>query len=436
MALGGGSFITQNKVLPGAYINFVSAARASSTLSDRGIVALALELDWGPDEEIFTVTQEEFQNNSFKMFGYEYKHEKLKGLRDLFKNAKKAYLYKLNVGVKASNAYATAKYKGSRGNEIKIVIAANVDDPSKYDVSTYLGTSLVDMQIVSTAKELIGNTYVDFITTATLQVTAGTALTGGTNGDPVTGTEYQGFLDKIESYSFNALGCLSTTESIKNTFIAFTKRMRDEMGVKFQLVGHKCNSAEYEGVISVENVVLDNGAIGSELVYWTLGAEGACAVNKSCTNKKYDGEYIIDVNYKQGQLESAIKDGKLIFHKVGEEVRVLADINTFTTITDEKGEDFKSNQTIRVLDQIANDTAALFNNKYLGNIPNDKSGRISLWNDIVTINKELQKIRAIEEFNPDNIVVEQGNSKKSVVVGQGITSVNAMEQLYMTVVVQ
>jgi hypothetical protein len=436
MALGGGSFITQNKVLPGAYINFVSAARASSTLSDRGIVALALELDWGPDEEIFTVTQEEFQNNSFKMFGYEYKHEKLKGLRDLFKNAKKAYLYKLNVGVKASNAYATAKDKGSRGNEIKIVIAANVDDPSKYDVSTYLGTSLVDMQIVSTAKELIGNTYVDFITTATLQVTAGTALTGGTNGDPVTGTEYQGFLDKIESYSFNALGCLSTTESIKNTFIAFTKRMRDEMGVKFQLVGHKCNSAEYEGVISVENVVLDNGAIGSELVYWTLGAEGACAVNKSCTNKKYDGEYIIDVNYKQGQLESAIKDGKLIFHKVGEEVRVLADINTFTTITDEKGEDFKSNQTIRVLDQIANDTAALFNNKYLGNIPNDKSGRISLWNDIVTINKELQKIRAIEEFNPDNIVVEQGNSKKSVVVGQGITSVNAMEQLYMTVVVQ
>lgn len=436
MALGGGSFITQNKVLPGAYINFVSAARASSTLSDRGIVALALELDWGPDEEIFTVTQEEFQNNSFKMFGYEYKHEKLKGLRDLFKNAKKAYLYKLNGGVKASNAYATAKYKGSRGNEIKIVIAANVDDPSKYDVSTYLGTSLVDMQIVSTAKELIGNTFVDFITTATLQVNAGTALTGGTNGDPVTGTEYQGFLDKIESYSFNALGCLSTTESIKNTFIAFTKRMRDEMGVKFQLVGHKCNSAEYEGVISVENVVLDNGAIGSELVYWTLGAEGACAVNKSCTNKKYDGEYIIDVNYKQGQLESAIKDGKLIFHKVGEEVRVLADINTFTTITDEKGEDFKSNQTIRVLDQIANDTAALFNNKYLGNIPNDKSGRISLWNDIVTINKELQKIRAIEEFNPDNIVVEQGNSKKSVVVGQSITPINAMEQLYMTVVVQ
>ncbi|HBF6506491.1 TPA: phage tail protein, partial [Clostridioides difficile] len=47
MALGGGTFVTQNKVLPGSYINFVSATRATSSLSDRGIVAMPLELDWG-----------------------------------------------------------------------------------------------------------------------------------------------------------------------------------------------------------------------------------------------------------------------------------------------------------------------------------------------------------------------------------------------------
>lgn len=212
--------------------------------------------------------------------------------------------------------------------------------------------------------------------------------------------------------------------------------MRDKIGAKFQLVVHKCKGTDYEGVISVENEILDVGAIGSELVFWTLGAEGACSVNKTCTNMRYDGEYNVEVNYKQSKLEELIKAGNFIFHKVGDEVRVLTDINTFTTITDEKGEDFKSNQTIRVLDQIANDVADLYNNKYLGKIPNDKSGRVSLWNDIVTINKELQKIRAIEEFNPDDIVVEQGNSKKSVVVRQGITPINAMEQLYMTVVVE
>jgi hypothetical protein len=47
MALGGGTFLTQNKILPGAYINFISAARASATLSDRGIATMPLIMDWG-----------------------------------------------------------------------------------------------------------------------------------------------------------------------------------------------------------------------------------------------------------------------------------------------------------------------------------------------------------------------------------------------------
>ena len=46
MALGGGTFVTQNKELPGAYINFISAASASATLSERGIATMPLELDW------------------------------------------------------------------------------------------------------------------------------------------------------------------------------------------------------------------------------------------------------------------------------------------------------------------------------------------------------------------------------------------------------
>ena len=53
MALGGGTFTVQNKELPGAYINFVSAASASATLSERGIATMPLELDWGVCGEVF-----------------------------------------------------------------------------------------------------------------------------------------------------------------------------------------------------------------------------------------------------------------------------------------------------------------------------------------------------------------------------------------------
>lgn len=98
MALGGGTFLVQNKVLPGAYINFVSLAVASATLSDRGIATMPLELDWGITGNVFEVTNEDFQKNSLKIFGYDYTNEKLKGLRDLFRNIKTLYAYRLNGG--------------------------------------------------------------------------------------------------------------------------------------------------------------------------------------------------------------------------------------------------------------------------------------------------------------------------------------------------
>ena len=63
--LGGGTWLVQNKVLPGAYINFVSLQKANATLSDRGVVALPIELDWGTDDVLF-MTNDEFQTDSFK----------------------------------------------------------------------------------------------------------------------------------------------------------------------------------------------------------------------------------------------------------------------------------------------------------------------------------------------------------------------------------
>lgn len=435
MALGGGTFLVQNKALPGAYINFISAARASATLSDRGYAAMALELDWGVDGEIFTVENADFQTDSLKIFGYDYTSDKLKGLRDLFLNAKTLYAYRLNSGNKAANTFATAKYSGTRGNDIKIVISANVDQPTKFNVTTLLDATVVDMQTVSTAADLTENDFVVFKKDATLTATAATPLTGGTNAASVTGTEYQNFLDKIESFNFNTLGCLSLEETIKGLFVAFTKRLRDEMGIKFQTVLYN-KATDYEGVINLKNKVTDENTNEASLVYWLTGASAGCEVNQSIQNKLYDGEFAVDTSYKQSQLTTALKAGEFVFHKVGDEVRVLDDINSFTSVTVDKNEDFQSNQVIRVLDQIGNDIAVLFNKRYLGKVQNDDSGRIAFWNDIVSYNKQMEQIRAIENFVSDELKVEKGNDKKSVSVTNPVTPVCAMAKLYMTVIVQ
>ena len=431
MALGGGTFFTQNKVLPGTYINFISASRASATLSDRGYAAMALELDWGVENTIFEVTNGDLQKNSMKLFGYDYTAPQLKGLRDLFLNLKTLYIYRLTSGgVKATNTYATAKYCGIRGNDLKVVISNNVEEEEKFDVSLYIDdTTLLDKQTVSQMSELVDNDYVTWKSGASLSETAGEPLSTGTNGT-VNGAAHQTFLDKAESYYFNILGCVSTEDEIKSLYVAYTKRLRDEVGAKFQLVVHN-KEADYEGVINVINDVEESPV--SSLVYWVTGAEASCAVNASLLNKKYDGEFTVKADYTQSQLEGFINAGKFVFHNVGNDARVLSDINTLLTVSDTKGDVFKENQTIRVCDQIANDIANIFNTRYLGVVPNDANGRISLWNDIVKHHQQLQDIRAIENFTSEDITVAQGDTKKAVVVYDKVTVVNAMAQLYMTV---
>lgn len=431
MALGGGTFISQNKVLPGTYINFVSAQSAKTNMSERGVVALGLELDWGKDNEVIEVTAKQFETDCLKIFGYNYSNEKMKGLRDLFKNATKGYFYKLNNGgAKATNTYATARYEGIRGNDLKIVIEKNLDDEAKFDVSTLIDTQVIDKQTVETANELVDNDYVTFKKEATLEVTANTPFEGGTNGT-TTGKSHQDFLAKLETYSFNTLGCLSKETEITSLYVNYTKRLRDEQGVKFQTVLYRTN-ANYEGVINLKNSS-DKEETG--LIYWTTGVIAGCAINSSNTNKLYDGECSVNTDFTQSELKDCIDNGEFVLHKVGNDIRVLTDINSLVDTNAEKGEDFKSNQTIRVLDQVAIDVASIFNNKYLGKIQNNESGRVSLWNDIITTFKEYQTIQAIENFNSEEITVEQGNDKKSVVVNSKVQPVNSMEKLYMSVVV-
>lgn len=430
MALGGGTFISQNKKLPGSYINFASAQNASSSIGERGIAAMAIEMDWGKDGEIIEVTSQNFAKDSLKIFGYDYSNEKLKGLRDLFKNVKKAYFYRLNSGNKATTDIATAKCSGTRGNDIRIVVAKNIDDDTKYDVTTYLGTKEVDKQTVKEVSELVDNDYVTF-SMETLEVTAGKSLEGGTNGD-VSGEAHQNFLDKLESYQVNAIGCTVKDESTSNLYVQYAKRLRDEQGIKFQVVLFN-NAANYEGVVNVKNTTVEDE---SALVYWATGVIAGCEINKSNTNKTYDGEYTINADYTQAQLETSIDNGEFVLHKVGDEIRVLVDINSLVDTTTEKGEEFKSNQTIRVLDQIASDVASVFNSKYLGKIANNEAGRTSLWSDIIALFKDYQTLQAIENFEDADISVEIGNDKKSVTINTNVQVINAMEKLYMTVVVE
>lgn len=430
--LGGGTFTTMNKVLSGSYINYVSATRAQTQLSNRGVAAIPMPLKWGLDG-ITKVTKEDFENKCIKVLGYSYDSAEMLPIREFFKHGSVLYIYNLNGGTNASCDISTAKCKGTRGNDIKHVVSMNVDNESLFEVSTYVGSYLADTQTVSKSAELVDNDFVSFKKDVELSESVGIPLTGGTDVNS-TGEEHSNALSALEKISFNILGCMSAEETVKKSYAEFTKRMRDEYGIKFQTVifSHK---ADYIGCISVKNEVNNSGADVYALVPWMCGAESGCELNKTCENMTYDGEYDINVNYAQSELIDIIKGGEIVFHQNGDDVSVLSDINTFVSFTNEMGEDFQLNQVIRVLDEVAIQQASIFNSKYIGKVQNNADGRTAYWNECVDVCKELLKISALEEFSSDDVTIEKGEGKRDVILKLALKPACAMSKLYSTIYV-
>lgn len=57
--------------------------------------------------------------------------------------------------------------------------------------------------------------------------------------------------------------------------------------------------------------------------------------------------------------------------------------------------------------------------------------------DITKLIQQLDDIRAVENFDPEIVTCERGDSKKAVLcIVNGLNVVNAMAQLYMSVIIQ
>ena len=319
MAMGG-TFLTHNKVLPGAYINFISKARPLGTIGDRGVVAICLEHNFGTPNEVIRLDSETLQKDSLKILGYSFQDDKLQPFREMIRNAKEILFYRLGGdGTKATATIEpltiTAKHPGTRYNDIKIVIENNVDDDKKI-VKTYIDTNiLVDEQMATNIEELKPNDFVVFSGTGALVENGGTNLTNGTDGT-VNGTSYSSFLDKIENYSFNIIGYNGEDEATKALYESFTKRLRYDEGVKVTCLLVDYDKTDDEGVISLDETAKD-------LFYWTLGALGGCEINESLTNRLYDGEISLSIELKKSELEEKIKTGIFAFYGEKDEIRVL-----------------------------------------------------------------------------------------------------------------
>lgn len=445
--MAGGIWTSQNKVQPGVYINTKSSGNLAASVGEKGIVALAEPLSWGPVGMIQEIIPGE---DLRKFIGYDVTHAKATFLREMMKGSDttpgpiKILLYR-PTGTGGEKATATigavtvtARYEGERGNDITVIVQENPDSENVYDVETVVDGSIADTQSVTDISKLTGNAWVSFSGTGTVFTeTAGTALTGG--GDPtVAASDYAAFLTALEPCTFDVLIYDGKESTVIQAYAAFVKRISNNVGRKCQAVMAEAEACNSEWVISVNNgVKLSDGTIltPQQATWWLGGAEAGALYNDSLTYAQYPDAAESYPKLSDTEITSAIQAGSIVFIDSFGTTKVCTDINTLTSFTVEKGQEYSKNRVMRVLNQFCNDVYKQFSLYYIGKTDNNDTGRNLLKAWIVGYLNEMQANSGVQNFSPDDVTVKPGNTVDSVVIDVAVQPVDSVEKIYISVAV-
>ncbi len=349
--MAGGTWQSQNKVRAGAYINFESVPKSQTKVGTRGIGTIPIPLSWG-DSLVELYSEDLVDGSSLAKVGLEVTDESALILRKHLSHCYKSYIYRLDVG--GTKATATvgskkyeAKYTGSFGNKIEIVVTQNLyayvgstigtfytseqlalgtiiytdetlDSPKgvvteytnagtisvkidngsaetvtegtassiMYTVQTLVNGVRKDSQTVATGTELVDNDFVVFDDVPTLTATAGTPLVGGTDGT-VSDSAYISYFAEMGEYKFDTMGLpYASARTVLDAAKLFITQQNENYGKKCKLVV-KNYSADSDYII---NVVTGYETVSEIItpeiaVAEVAGMDAGAAINESLTYK-------------------------------------------------------------------------------------------------------------------------------------------------------
>lgn len=448
--MAGGIWKTQDKIRPGAYVNFKEYATPLITVGDRGIATVALPLSWGAEGSLIEVYSSDLLDGSsrakvgFTAFDTADSQE----LRLILQNCYKCLVYRTTSGgAKASASavafVATAKYNGTKGNLIAVQVADSVLVEGNFKVTTFFDGLEVDSQEITTVADLVANDFVTFASTeAPLEEVASAVLTGGTDGVATNSTAYPAYFNLLKVAKWQVMALIEDHATLNPSALAFIKNMRDDNGRKVQLCTYAYETADYEGVISSNQ----GYNTATETVPATMfpafmaGITAGAKVNESNTYKAVNDAVSIIGEIANEDIIVALGKGKLVISsKQDGTIVVEKDINTFTSFTPTKNYTFSKNRAIRVMDEIAVSTLTVWENSYVGKVSNGTTGRALFKGDCVAYIKELQRIEAVDkDYDPaENITISKGTLIDSVVGNfYQLPILDAMEKLYLDVEVK
>ncbi len=442
--MSGGTFnINIPKKRPGTYINIKAEPQPIKMIQDRGTVIIPALLNWGDSKTIIDINCDS-PDDTYEKIGYRITSPDYPiSIRESLRKAYRIKLFNLNTGEKATitegNLTITAKYPGTRGNDIIVVITDNV--LLGKDVYVFLSTrKVLEFNRVTKIEDLTSNdSWVLFSGSGDLENNAGLKLEGGTDSVP-TNDDILDFIDELEFHKFNTVAFPYESPSLKISIKTMIYNFREHMGKFVQAVVPNMLDADYEGIISVANgVILKNGDIldAAMCTYFIAAATAAASNTESNTQVLYPDALDVYSRKNNSESENLIDKGQIFFSRTDNAVVIENDINSLTSynetgIDNLKSKDYTKNRVIRVFDTFREDCQRIFKpNRYDNNEEGwglqESDGKI-----LLTSYKDVNAITDVN-FDTDFLVDRKLSVHDSTYFDILLKPVDSSEKLYMSI---
>ena len=485
--MAGGTWKMQNKVRPGVYINVKSDGKpVVATPLGRLLMFQNKPLGWGKNGIIELTATSDFT----ALTGHNNTDEVLAPVHEALKNAETVLL--LNdftggakaTGTKTGVYTVNAKYAGEQGNNISVSFVPSplADGANTQDVTvtTIFGTKQVDQVKITLPKANtdaiakagltkeeqleIHNDYVDITFGTPAEVTSELAakgeyplytaifngltqsatnvtLTGGTSGTNNVVNDMDDYLEN-EFYAVATTAGWDESSNIHKLLVEEIKLLRENVGIKVRAVVPNEQGAvyNYEGVSTVLNgYVLNDGTVITSNIATArfAGMSASATPDQALTYTQLDDAAEARPKLNNDKTIEALNAGQIVFTtRAGNRVVIEQDINSLTKFTSTKPKDFSKNRIIRTLDEICTNTTQTFETSFLGKVSNNDFGRDLFKANRVSYLSGLESQNMIRDFDPNDLSLAQGDDKDAVLMNLYVTPVDAMEKLYVNLIVR
>ena len=486
--MAGGTWRIQNKVRPGVYINVKGDGKpVLTTPLGRLLMFQNKPLGWGKKGIIELKATSDFT----ALTGHQNTDEVLAPVYEALKDAETVLLLNdFDGGAKSTSTKEgvytiNAKYEGEQGNNISVSFAPSplVDDAKTQDitVTTLFGTKQVDQAKITlplankeaiTVAELtdekqleVHNDYVDItfgtnptdvtkelnskgeyplytaIFNGLTQNAANVSLAGGSNGTNKVVDDMNDYLEN-EYYAVATTAGWDESSNIHKLLVEEIKLLRENVGIKVRgVVPNETGVVyNYEGVSTVLNgYVLNDGTVISPNIAAArfAGMSASATPDQALTYTQLDDAAEAKPKLNNDKTIEALNAGQIVFTtRAGSRVVIEQDINSLTKFTSTKPKDFSKNRIIRTLDEICTNTTQTFETSFLGKVSNNEAGRNVFKANRIGYLTGLQNQNMIRDFENSDLTLSQGDEKDAVLMELYVTPVDAMEKLYVNLIVR